>query len=207
MGKLELLSGIKSLLAAENNKTKKRLKEEKEREDRRKKIFPTTDSEQWETQFIKNIQITHFTPNRQRETGRKLTLIKPLPHGRCCRMFLIDRTTPFPTSLLSVMYFPYFFQIWNRGSREAKYLAQEHTAANGKPELGHSSDWFWSPSSSQGTGYKCKYRNPQAANFQRCEHAFACPITRAVLVSGVHCHVRVSSTSGCASCTFLYRVH
>ena len=37
-----------------------------------------------------------------------------------------------------------------------KYLAQEHTVANGKPELGHKSDWFWSPCSPQDIVYKWK---------------------------------------------------
>lgn len=43
------------------------------------------------------------------------------------------------------MYFPYFFQIWKLELREIKYLPQEHTVANGKPELGHKSDRFWKP--------------------------------------------------------------
>ena len=42
------------------------------------------------------------------------------------------------------------------------------------------------------------HMNLQAANFQRYERVFACPITL-IHVPDVHCHVRASSTSGCAS--------
>ena len=44
--------------------------------------------------------------------------------------------------------------------------------------------------------------NLQVANLQRGKHAFALPIT-SVPVPDAHCHVRASSTSGCA---FVYRL-
>ena len=43
--------------------------------------------------------------------------------------------------------------------------------------------------------------NFQVSNFQRCERAFTCSTRKLVHTSGVHCHVRASSTSGC---TFVY---
>ena len=43
----------------------------------------------------------------------------------------------------------------------------------------------------------CLHTNLQVANFQRCEHVFACPC-KLVHTSGVHCHFCASSTSGCA---------
>lgn len=44
--------------------------------------------------------------------------------------------------------------------------------------------------------------NPQVVNFQRYDWEFTHPIT-VVPVSGIHCHVRASSPSDCALCTWL----
>ena len=45
--------------------------------------------------------------------------------------------------------------------------------------------------------------NLQVANFQRCEHAFTCRHIKLVHVSGVHFHVRASSTGSCAFVYFI----
>ena len=44
--------------------------------------------------------------------------------------------------------------------------------------------------------------NLQVANFQRSECVFACPITKLVHMSGVHCHMSASSTSDRAVCKY-----
>ena len=52
------------------------------------------------------------------------------------------------------------------------------------------------------------HMNLQVVNFQRCKHASLVRSHKLVHMSGVHCHVRASSISGCAFVYFtvLYRV-
>ena len=44
--------------------------------------------------------------------------------------------------------------------------------------------------------------NLQVANFQRCERVSTCSVTKLVHLSGAHCHLCVSSMSGCAFVDF-----
>lgn len=141
-----------------------------------------------------------FIPNRQRETGRKLTTDQASTTWQVLYYVSYRQASAFPHIAPVSYVLSFVFQIWNWGSREAKYLAQDHWPMG-------SQNWVtaWlilKPSSSQGTGYKCKYRNLQAANVRKMWACIRVSISWASSCVWCTLCVRTSSASGCASAHF-----